>query len=69
MGLTPLRDFNTGGRAEGSGVYITWTHNTVAQYIATRPIMDLFEESVQCSGTWVYKFWWDQECLELEVSC
>ena len=40
--------------------------NTVAQYIATRPIMDLCEETVRRSGTWVARIWWDKEGLDLE---
>ena len=34
--------------------------NTVAQYIATRPIMDLCEETVRRSGTWVARIWWEK---------
>ena len=29
--------------------------NTDVQYIATRPILDFYEETVRISGTWVEK--------------
>ena len=38
----------------------------VAQYIVTRPILDLCEEAVQRPGTQFYKSWWEQEGLDLE---
>ena len=38
--------------------YVLRRHNTVAQYIATRPIMDLCEEAVRRPGARVYKRWW-----------
>ena len=38
----------------------------VAQYIATRPIMDLCKETVHMPGTWVAKRWWYQEGLDLK---
>ena len=47
-------------------VYVTRRHNTVAQYIATRPIMDFCERSVRRPGVWVSWQWWDQEGLVLE---
>ena len=46
--------------------YVTRRYNTVAQYIATRPIMDLYEKSVQRPVAWVSRCWWDQEGLDLE---
>ena len=47
-------------------VYITRKQNTVKQYIATRPIMDLCEQSFWRPGAWVYWRWWEQEGIELE---
>ena len=38
----------------------------VAQYIATRPILDLCERFLQRPGAWVYRRWWEQEGLDLE---
>ena len=40
--------------------------NTVAQYIAARPIMDLCERYVWRPGAWVYRQWWEQEGIYLE---
>ena len=50
---------------EDIGVYIQKRQNTVAQYIATRPIMDLCEQSVRRPGAWVYCRWWYQEGINL----
>ena len=47
-------------------VYITRRKNTVAQYIATLPILNLCDQSVWRPGAWVSWRWWDQEGLELE---
>ena len=44
---------------EEIGVYIKRRQNTVAQYIATRPILDLCERSVQRPGAWVSWRWWE----------
>ena len=38
----------------------------VAQYIATRLIMDLCELYVRRTIAWVYQRWWEQEILDLE---
>ena len=40
--------------------------NTVAQYIATRPILDLCERSVLRPGVRVSWRWWEQDGLDLE---
>ena len=34
-------------------VYALRRHNTVAHYIVTRPIMEIYEEMIQRPGTWV----------------
>ena len=47
------------------GAYVLKRQNTVAHYITTRPIMDLYEETVQRYGTWVARRWWKQEGLDL----
>ena len=39
--------------------------NIVAQYIAARPILELFEETVRMPGTWMKKRCQEQEGLEL----
>ena len=38
---------------EGIGTYVTRRHNTGAQYIATRPILDLCEQSARRPGAMV----------------
>ena len=40
--------------------------NTVAQYIATRPILDLCEETNQIGGVRVSRRWWDQKDINWE---
>ena len=44
-------------------------HNTVAQYIATMPIIDLCLEEERRLGTRVFKRWWEQEGLNLVGMC
>ena len=46
--------------------YFSRHQNTVSQYIATRPIMDMCLVAEQRLGTRVPKRWWEQESLELE---
>ena len=46
---------------------ITRRQNTVAQYIATRPIMDLCERATQSMGARVSRRWWEQEEIDLET--
>ena len=47
---------------------ITRKQNTVAQYIATRPILDLCERSAQRPGARVSQWWWEQAGIDLEGS-
>ena len=51
---------------EGIGTYVTRRQNTAAQYIATRPILDLCERSARRPGAWVSRRWWEQDGLDLE---
>ena len=44
--------------------YISHHQNTVAQYIATRPIMDLCLAKKRRPGPRVAKSWWEQEVLD-----
>ena len=37
-----------------------------AQYIATRPILGLYDRSARSPGAWVSQQWWDQDGLDLE---
>ena len=39
--------------------------NTVAQYIATRPILYLCEQATQRPGMQVYQRWWEQTGIDL----
>ena len=43
---------------EGVGTYITRRQNTVADYISTRPILDLCEQSAWRTGVKVSQRWW-----------
>ena len=40
--------------------------NTVAQYIATRPLLDLCEGATQRGGARVTMRWWDQKVIDWE---
>ena len=51
---------------KGISKYITRRQNMVAHYIATRPILDLYERSVRRPGAWVFWRWWEQKGLDLE---
>ena len=50
------------------GVYVTRRQNTVAQYIATQPILELCERSIWRPGSWVSWRWWEQEGLDQECT-
>ena len=50
---------------EGIGVYIARRKNTVAQYIATRLILDLCEQHICRPIVSVYWRWWYQEGIDL----
>ena len=43
--------------------------NTVAQYIATRPILDLCEQATRRPGTRMSRRWWEQAGIDLEGAC
>ena len=46
---------------------ITNRQNTVAQYIATRPLLDLCEEAKQIGGERVSRRWWYQKIINRET--
>ena len=50
------------------GEYILKKKNTFTQYIATRPILELCEETVRTTVAWVAKMWHKNEGLYLMVS-
>ena len=46
--------------------YINRRHNTVAQYIDTRPLLDLCKGATQREGARVTLRWWDQTGIDWE---
>ena len=46
--------------------YITRCQNTVAKFIATRPIVDLCLAAARCSGARFLMQWWEKEGINLE---
>ena len=46
--------------------YISLRQNTVAQFIATRPIMELCMATERRLGSRVANRWWEQDGLDLE---
>ena len=46
--------------------YVSCRQNTAAQYIATRPIMDLCLAAKRRPGPRVVMRWWEQEGVDLE---
>ena len=62
----PLREAMREVGFEGIRKAITRRQNTVAQYIATRPILDLCERATQRAGARVSRRWWDQEGIDLK---
>ena len=53
-------------RFEGISKSVTRRQNTVAHYIATRPILDLSERSTPQLGARVYLRWWEKAGIDLE---
>ena len=51
---------------EGIRKSVTRRQNTVAQYIATRPILDLCEKYARRQGVRVSRWWWEQAGIDLE---
>ena len=47
---------------------INTRQNTVAQYIATRPLLDICEGTTQIGGARVSMRWWDQKGVDWEKS-
>ena len=52
---------------EETGKYVLKGHNTVAQYILTRPFLDLCKYMVWMKGMLVANKWWEQEGLDLDI--
>ena len=51
-----------------TGKSIANRQNTVAQYIATRPLLDLSEEALAREGTRVPLRWWNQTGIDWEAA-
>ena len=54
--------------SEGIRKAVTRRQNAIAQYIATRPILDLCERATQRAGARVSRRWWDQEGIDLKAA-
>ena len=63
----PLKEAMREVGFEGIWKAVTRNQNTVAQYIATRPILDLCERATQRVGERVSRRWWDQEVIDLKA--
>ena len=46
--------------------YVSRRQNTVAQFIATRPIMDLCLAAERIPGPRIYKKWWEKDRVDVE---
>ena len=46
--------------------YVSHRYNTVANFIATRPVMDLCLEAERIPGEQVYQRWREQDNLDLQ---
>ena len=57
-----------GAGFEGIRKLVTRRQNTVAQYIAMRPILDLCERSTRQPGVRGYRRRWEQDGIDLEGS-
>ena len=57
----PLKEAMREAGFEGIQKAVTRRQNTFAQYIATRPILDLCEQAMQRVEARVSRWWWDQE--------
>ena len=53
---------------EGIRKTVTRRQNTVAQYIATRPILDLCERAMQRAGERLSRRWWEKEGIDLKAA-
>ena len=62
----PLEDAMTEAGFQDVDTYVSRRHNTVAQFIATRPIMDLCLAADQRPGPRVSKRWWEQDGVGVE---
>ena len=66
MGLPPYGGCDDGGGLQEVETYISCHQNTVVQYIATSPIIDLCLAEKRRLGPIVSMWWWEQEGLDLK---
>ena len=62
----PLEDAMAKAGLQEVETYVSCLQNTVVQYIATKPIMELCLAVKRRPGTRVEMRWWEQEGLDLE---
>ena len=63
---SPLTEALRGAGFEGIRKSVTRRQNTIAQYIAMRPILYLCERSTWKPGVRGYWRWWEQDGIDLE---
>ena len=59
-GYPPIEEALENAGLETIGIYITRRQNTVAQYIATRPIFDIAVTEERSNGSPALLRWWEQ---------
>ena len=62
----PLDDAMAEVELQEVETYVSRRQNTVAQFIATRPIMDLCLAAERRPGPRVSKRWWEQDGVDVE---
>ena len=65
-GYLPLEETIAAEGLEVVDMYVIFHQNTIAQYIETRPILELCLEAESNPGEWVAHRWWEQGGLDLE---
>ena len=65
MGVPPIAEALREAGLKELELYIRRRNNMVVQFIAIRPIMDLFMEAERRPGVRVQKWWWYQDILQL----
>ena len=63
---TPLEEAMAEAGLQEVDTYVSRHQNTVAKFIATRPIMDLCLAAARSMGSMVSNKWWNQDGLESE---
>ena len=66
MGIPLLEAAMTEAGLQAVETCVSFRHNTVTQFIATRTIMDLSLAADRRPGSRVSKQWWEQDGLDVE---